>query len=309
MISKDSFYPRFYYKDNKLKQLKGFVTVAKYQSIRKAAEELNLTHGAISTQIASLEKQLGCKLFDRTSKKIDLNESGKKLYEMAIAKLQGIDSLYDEFILQSRYKSENHIKIAGHNFVLSHYLNKYLAQIIEKHQNNIKFTILNIPLTEATDKIVNEEIDLMLYDIDELHHPAIEVKPWICEEFVAISAKKYDMFKKKDNKITWEDIYKADIIRTGSEIVTKAAETFINKDNFSNIANYINPSYEICKNASLSGLGVTFCPKSYISETEKRIVKIKDVSHLLGFYKANIGFKKNTKMKILAKELIKILTA
>ncbi len=309
MTSKGDFYPRFYYKDNKLKQLKGFVTVAKHQSIKKAADELNLTHGAISTQIASLEKQLGCKLFDRTPKKIELNESGKKLYEMAIAKLQGIDGLYEEFVLQSLHKSENHIKIAGHSFVLSHYLNKYLAKAIEKHQNNIKFTILNIPLTEATDKVINEEIDMMLYDIDELHHPAIEVRPWISEEFVAISAKKYDLFKKKDNKITWEDIQKTDIIKTGSEVIKKAAEGFINKDNFSNIVNYVNPGYEICKNASLSGLGVTFCPKSYISETEKQIANIKDVSHLLGFYRANIGFKKNAKMKILAKELLKILTA
>ncbi len=309
MTSKGDFYPRFYYKDNKLKQLKGFVTVAKHQSIKKAADELNLTHGAISILIASLEKQLGCKLFDRTPKKIELNESGKKLYEMAIAKLQGIDGLYEEFVLQSLHKSENHIKIAGHSFVLSHYLNKYLAKAIEKHQNNIKFTILNIPLTEATDKVINEEIDMMLYDIDELHHPAIEVRPWISEEFVAISAKKYDLFKKKDNKITWEDIQKTDIIKTGSEVIKKAAEGFINKDNFSNIVNYVNPGYEICKNASLSGLGVTFCPKSYISETEKQIANIKDVSHLLGFYRANIGFKKNAKMKILAKELLKILTA
>ncbi len=51
-----------------------------------------------------------------------------------------------------------------------------------------------------------------------------------------------------------------------------------------------------------------FLPKIVIGETEKQIVKVKDVSHLLGFYKANIGFKKNTKMKILIKELIKILT-
>jgi DNA-binding transcriptional LysR family regulator len=308
MINKGDFHPRFYYKDNKLKQLKGFVTVAKYQSIAKAAKELNLTHGAISTQIASLEKQLGCKLFDRTPKKTELNESGKKFYEMAIAKLQGIDGLYEEFVLQSLHKSENHIKIAGHNFVVSHYLNKYLAQIIEKYQNSIKFTILNIPLNEAARKVIDEEIDLMLYDIDELYHPAIEVKSWISEEFVAISTRKYDMFKKKDNKITWKDIQKTNIIKTGSEIIKKTAKSFMDKDNFSNIVSYINPSYEICKNASLSGLGVTFCPKSYITETEKQIANIKDVSHLLGFYRANIGFKKNSKMKILAKELLKILT-
>ncbi len=47
---------RFYYKDNRLKQLKGFITVAKYQSIKNAAEELGLTPGAISNQVSSLEK-------------------------------------------------------------------------------------------------------------------------------------------------------------------------------------------------------------------------------------------------------------
>ena len=42
-----------------LKALKGFESTARLGSFRKAAEELKLTHPAISHQVQSLEKNLG----------------------------------------------------------------------------------------------------------------------------------------------------------------------------------------------------------------------------------------------------------
>lgn len=66
-----------------LKQLEAFVSVADCLSFSKAAESLYLTQPTVSAHISSLEKELGTKLFDRTTKSLKLTGEGKKLYPYA----------------------------------------------------------------------------------------------------------------------------------------------------------------------------------------------------------------------------------
>jgi len=63
-----------------LKSLKGFEASARLLSVRKAAQELNLTHPAISHQIQSIESALGVKLFSRAGRNIALTEAGSCYY-------------------------------------------------------------------------------------------------------------------------------------------------------------------------------------------------------------------------------------
>ncbi|WP_261842671.1 LysR substrate-binding domain-containing protein [Aliamphritea ceti] len=71
-----------------LKALKGFEAAARLQSVRGAAEELNLTHPAISHQIHTLEADLGVKLFARQGRNVVLTEAGEALYPSVRAALE-----------------------------------------------------------------------------------------------------------------------------------------------------------------------------------------------------------------------------
>ena len=53
------------------------LTSAKYCSFTKAAEELYMTRQAVSQQIAALEKELGVRLFNRTTTKISPTAVGE----------------------------------------------------------------------------------------------------------------------------------------------------------------------------------------------------------------------------------------
>lgn len=64
-----------------LNTLKGFEAAARLGSFRKAAEELNLTHVAISHQIKALEEDLGCRLFHREARSIRLTGDGRLFYD------------------------------------------------------------------------------------------------------------------------------------------------------------------------------------------------------------------------------------
>jgi LysR family transcriptional regulator, glycine cleavage system transcriptional activator len=63
-----------------LNALKGFEATTRRQSVREAAEELCLTHPAISHQIQLLESELGVPLFSREGRKIAPTPEGELLY-------------------------------------------------------------------------------------------------------------------------------------------------------------------------------------------------------------------------------------
>ena len=62
-----------------------FESAARHQSFTSAAVELSLTESAISRQIASLENQLGLKLFNRIKKRVVLTKAGL-LYSKQVRK-------------------------------------------------------------------------------------------------------------------------------------------------------------------------------------------------------------------------------
>jgi len=62
-----------------LNTLPAFRAAARLQNLRAAAEELHLTHSAVSQQIKLLEDQLGLALFDRRGRSLVLNAAGAAL--------------------------------------------------------------------------------------------------------------------------------------------------------------------------------------------------------------------------------------
>jgi len=59
-----------------LNSLRAFEAAARHQSLSRAAEELSVTHSAISRQVAKLEEFLGVKLFERKHQQVVLTKRG-----------------------------------------------------------------------------------------------------------------------------------------------------------------------------------------------------------------------------------------
>lgn len=71
-----------------LQTLRAFEAAARHLSMSKAAEELHVTHGAISRHIKTLEDDLGVPLFLRMTRKIVLTQRGAE-FSMAVARTLG----------------------------------------------------------------------------------------------------------------------------------------------------------------------------------------------------------------------------
>ena len=61
-----------------LNGLKAFEAAARSESFTRAAEELNVTQGAVSHQVKALEETLGLKLFHRERQRLVLTEAGRE---------------------------------------------------------------------------------------------------------------------------------------------------------------------------------------------------------------------------------------
>ncbi len=66
-----------------LSDLAVFVRVVDTQGFSAAARAMGLTKSAVSKRINRLEKQLGLRLLQRTTRAMSLTEAGRVLYERA----------------------------------------------------------------------------------------------------------------------------------------------------------------------------------------------------------------------------------
>jgi DNA-binding transcriptional LysR family regulator len=65
------------------RQLAAFCTVVERRSFSQAAEQLGVTQPAVSLQIRSLEKRLGLQLLDRSGRRVEPTDAGRRLYRSA----------------------------------------------------------------------------------------------------------------------------------------------------------------------------------------------------------------------------------
>ena len=92
--------------------LKAFVTVVEAGSFNRAADQLEASAAAVSRRISSLESALGVKLLNRTTRQIDLTESGKQFYADVINIFESLEEA-EEKIQTGRETIRGNLRIAA----------------------------------------------------------------------------------------------------------------------------------------------------------------------------------------------------
>ncbi|WP_368564900.1 LysR family transcriptional regulator [Pseudoxanthomonas sp. UTMC 1351] len=79
-----------------LNALRAFEAAARLESVSRAADELHVTHGAVSRQIRALENDLGRPLFTRQGRGLVLTVTGARLRDAAGAAFARLQETYGE---------------------------------------------------------------------------------------------------------------------------------------------------------------------------------------------------------------------
>ena len=89
-----------------LRQLRAFWLVAQESSMTRAAQKMHLTGSALSMLVRTLEEELGVRLFERTTRRIELTEAGRQFLPAVRAVFLSLEDGLDTLRETQRRKSE-----------------------------------------------------------------------------------------------------------------------------------------------------------------------------------------------------------
>ena len=123
-----------------------FTTVADLNSFTSAANKLDTSVAQVSRKVASLEKQLGVKLFNRSTRNVSLTEAGRVYYAQcapALAALQDAELMVTELQRVPSGLIKMTVPVAFGEAFVAPLLNRFLKQYTDisiecKFSNHVK---------------------------------------------------------------------------------------------------------------------------------------------------------------------------
>jgi DNA-binding transcriptional LysR family regulator len=244
--------------------IEAFIELTETNSFAKAAINLNLSQPALSRRIQKLEHELGTKLFDRTTRKVQLSYSGRNFYERARSIIDAIKTATKT--LNENYSFPSIVKIGAVNSALSNIIFPAL-KIFKEMEPRCKIQIIEHSSNYVVDSVLGGECDFGI-NFTGIQEPGINFENLFIEDYVVVFPKG-DVLEKK-RKIKLSDIKNRDFISvwkgSGSRIYFENALALQKED--------LDWTYEVrhipsALNMVEQGLGITLAPKLAVSKDHK----------------------------------------
>lgn len=191
-----------HYKQNRLQQLRGFCYAARTGSISKAAERLFLSQPSVSLQIQALERELKTTLFERRGPKINLTPDGKKLYELAAAMVEAIDSLPEQFSAQRDGVEQGTLDIAAGESTILYIMPDFVKKYVSAYPG-IELKLHNVTGRDGLAMLRNDEVDFAVGSMIDVPQD-IDYRPLFTYDPVLITPVDHPLAKRK--RVTIKDV-------------------------------------------------------------------------------------------------------
>lgn len=149
---------RFYYKGNRLKQLRAFCMSAKLGTFSRAAEALFLSQPSISLQIGALERELGVPLIDRASRRVQLTREGQTLYDLALPLIEGFEGIDAAFRGKLLGMDAGEVTIAAGISTIQYLLPNLVQSYRERHPE-VRLHLVNVTGAEGLAMLRSDSAD------------------------------------------------------------------------------------------------------------------------------------------------------
>ncbi len=145
-----------------LEDMQVFIRVAEAGGISRAAEQLGMAKSAVSRRVSELEKRLGTRLINRTTRAISLSEAGETYYERALQLVDNVTEL-NSSLATPGIELDGNIRLAAPlSFGLCH-LSPALEVFLDRHPG----INLNVDFSDRQVDIIEEGLDFA-FRISEL---------------------------------------------------------------------------------------------------------------------------------------------
>jgi DNA-binding transcriptional LysR family regulator len=125
---------------DQLRSMRAFVSVAQSRGFAMAAERLGVTPSLVSKQVSDLERRLGVRLLNRTTRKVEITDIGQRYYDLCIKILDDVESADDAARLFQRNPSGSITLRAPHSLAVL-YLPALLSQFSREYRE-VQITLI-----------------------------------------------------------------------------------------------------------------------------------------------------------------------
>lgn len=175
-----------------LHQLQYVITVAKKHSFHQAAMEISVTPPTITQQIKKLEDELDLKLFERTTRSVELTTAGEEFVAKAEKILAAVSELSMD--MKKYLASDNSNLLIGNNPAIGSFGVTKLIALFQKAYPNITLTFRQAECLDMFSLLNNGDIDVaFLTAFDKLKGGRVSVNayPLINDELVLVCNKSH----------------------------------------------------------------------------------------------------------------------
>jgi len=166
-----------------LQQMRVFRAVARVENLKVAAEQLNLTKGAVSQSLQQLESRLGTMLFDRVHPRLKLNQEGRTLLPMADELINRAQKIELQF--QPNATTYGRLHIGASQTIGNYLLPKLLSTNIDQSKQDTQVTIENT--STLCRMLLSFELDIALIE-GQNTFPELHTENWFHDEMLLVAS-------------------------------------------------------------------------------------------------------------------------
>lgn len=245
-----------------IKQLRYFVAVVKEGGFSGAAAKLHLSQPSLSKAVRTLEEQIGFQLLERTTKRVNMTESGQVFYKRALYILSEMDIFEKEV---------NEVKVAGSGEVrlgMIESVKNWIPNVLSWYRK--QYPDMHVVLKEVLGR---NDIEQALRDYavhicltnEFIDEPDIVTAPLYTEKLVLVMNAGHPLANR-------DTVHLADLSEEPFIITSKGFQTRKNiTEAFEEAGVSMNYCYDADRFETIltlveAGIGISIIPRNYIGE-------------------------------------------
>lgn len=202
-----------------IQQLRYVVAIANSGTFREAAEKMYVSQPSLSISVRDLEKELGFKIFRRTSSGTFLTRRGMEFYEKAQDVVKGFDIFQNQYASPEEEKKEFSISSQHYDF-----LPPLITEFSIRYPENKNFRIFESTTVQILDEVAQGHSELgiiylnrqntkgIMQRVDKLGLEVVDLIPFQTHIYLR---KGHSLAKKK--KLVMEDLAQLPTVRFTQE--------------------------------------------------------------------------------------------
>lgn len=243
-----------------------FYITAKHKNMTAAAAELYLSQPTVSRSVRELEEHLGCTLFIRSKKGVELTPEGELLYRHAETAYHHLESA-EQKLKQYKDLEGGTLQIGATEMTLQYFLQPYLQDFREDYPGVRVKLSLGEPETLYA-QLKSGMVDMAVFPTPPVIDEAVLLTPLEEFENILIAGKRFRHLAKAPQCLA--DLVREPFIllRSGTGVRT-GLEQFFSDHHIS-----VSPEYEVSTMQMIislvqSDMGIGFVPEPYVREELK----------------------------------------